>query len=276
MLDARDLLGRLLQSDLAKSARDRVGHAMGPSGLAGGGNPLSDVFSQVTGAFGQSGGIGGIAKRAEGLFDKAKGEVKSGNPLAIGGLAALAGAVLGGRNAVRGAVGGGVLALLGSLAYSALSKRGGGETAPDAGEPPLGLREPQNAAEEKALEHNASLIVRAMINAAKADGEIDATERGRILGKLDETGAGDEERAFVEAEMQKPIDTDGLAAAVGARADLAVQVYAASLLAIDVDTQAEEDYLAGLATALGLDEATVHQVHDALGVGKTAGAPTAA
>lgn len=48
--------------------------------------------------------------------------VRGNYPLAIGGLGALAGALLGGG---RGAVGGGVLAVLGSLAYSALSKQGG-------------------------------------------------------------------------------------------------------------------------------------------------------
>jgi uncharacterized membrane protein YebE (DUF533 family) len=265
MFNARDLLGRLTESGLAKSIEQRVNHALGPSGLGGTGNPLGDVFAQVRDSVGKGGGLSDIAGRAEGLFGKAKGAVQSGNPLAIGGLAALAGAVLGGGgSAVRGAVGGGVLALLGSLAYSALSK-----DKAQAGEPaeaPLGLREPETAEEERALEHNASLIIRAMINAAKADGEIDATERSRIVGKLDETGASDEERAYVEAEMQKPLDTDGLAKAVGERADLAVQVYAASLLAIDVDTKAEEDYLHALASALHLDAGTVRQVHDALGV----------
>jgi uncharacterized membrane protein YebE (DUF533 family) len=45
--------------------------------------------------------------------------VQQNNPLAIGGLGALAGAMLGGG---KGAVGGGLMAVLGSLAYSALQR----------------------------------------------------------------------------------------------------------------------------------------------------------
>ena len=269
MFNARDLLGKLMNSGIASSMDSRIGHAMGPSGLGGGNSPLADIFSQISGAMGQGGGLSDIAGRAGEMFGQAKGAVKEGNPLAIGGLAALAGAALGGG---RGAVGGGLLALLGSLAYSALNKGAGQEGAADvtAKDAPLGLREPQSADEEKTLDHHATLIIRAMISAAKADGEIDQTERSRILGKLDETGATDEERRFVEAEMQKPRDIAALATDAIRSADVAVQVYAASLLAIDVDSKAEEDYLLQLAAQLNLDATTCRQIHDALGVKRPA------
>ena len=48
--------------------------------------------------------------------------------------------------------------------------------------------------------------------------------------------------------------------------ELAVQVYAASLLAIEVDTAAERAYLRDLAARLGLDASAVAHVHQALGV----------
>ena len=48
--------------------------------------------------------------------------------------------------------------------------------------------------------------------------------------------------------------------------ELAVQVYAASLLAIEVDTAAERAYLRDLAARLGLDASAVARVHQALGV----------
>ena len=268
MFNARDLLGKLMDAGMARSADSRVGHAMGPSGLGGGNGPLADLFSQISGSFGQNQGLSDFAGRAEDLMGQATGAVKSGNPLAIGGLAALAGAALGGRG---GAVGGGLLALLGSLAYSALNKGGQAQQGEvDAKDAPLGLREPQSPEEEKELESNASLIIRAMINAAKADGEIDDKERARILGKLDEQGASDEERRFVEGELSKPRDIAALAGQAIRSPDVAVQVYAASLLAIDVDTQAEEDYLLQLAAQLNLDATTCRQIHQALGVKRPA------
>lgn len=284
MFDARDLLGRLLQSGLSDSTNERIGHAMGPSGLGQASNPLSEIFSQISGVsqgdpgragFGQggmgqgglAGGLGGLADMAESIFGQATGAVRSGNPLAVGGLAALAGALLGGgRGATRGAMGGGLLAMLGSLAYSALQSRSRAAPSDAAAAMPAGLCEPSTPEEEQALNDVAGLVVQAMINAAKADGQIDPAEKQRILGKLAEDGADAEAQAYVEAEMQKPADTAGLVRAVGGRADLAIQVYAASLLAIEVDTEAEVDYLRNLASSLGLDPDTVAQVHETLGL----------
>jgi uncharacterized membrane protein YebE (DUF533 family) len=55
--------------------------------------------------------------------------------------------------------------------------------------------------------------------------------------------------------MRRPPDIQGLAAEARTP-EVAAEVYAASLLAIEVDTQAERDYLKRLADALGLDAAT--------------------
>jgi uncharacterized membrane protein YebE (DUF533 family) len=132
-------------------------------------------------------------------------------------------------------------------------------------EAPLGLREPQNAGEEQELEQRALLIVRAMVNAAKADGQIDGQEVERISAKLGETGSDQEARAFLAQELQKPIDSDDLTRQATSP-ELAVQVYAASLLAIEVDTAAERAYLRDLAARLGLDASAVTHVHQALGV----------
>jgi uncharacterized membrane protein YebE (DUF533 family) len=188
----------------------------------------------------------------------------------MGGLAALAGAVLGGRRGgMGGALGGGLLAMLGSLAFSALKNRptagAGASTADIVREAPLGLREPQTEAEEAQLQDTARLAIRAMINAAKADGAIDGAEMGRIMGKLKESGADSEERDFVMDELQKPQDMDSLVRDAKTP-ELAVQVYGASLLAIEVDTPAERDYLDKLAKALALDGETVERVHKALGL----------
>ena len=102
-------------------------------------------------------------------------------------------------------------------------------------------------------QERAVLLVRAMIAAAKADGEIDAGERAAILSRLDEQGMGQEAHAFVEAEMARPLDLYEITSGVRDAAT-AADVYAASLLAITVDTDAERRYLDRLASRLGLDD----------------------
>jgi len=79
------------------------------------------------------------------------------------------------------------MALLGTMAYQAL--KGAGSQQPEV---PLGLLEPQSAAERQQLERNSEIVLKAMINAAKADGQIDQGEMQRIVGKLQESGMGKE------------------------------------------------------------------------------------
>jgi len=104
-----------------------------------------------------------------------------------------------------------------------------------------------------------------MINAAKADGSIDEAETDRIVGKLREGGLSDEEQRFLVEEMRKPMDMDSIVRAVP-NPQVAMQVYAASLLAIEVDTDKERHYLQDLAAALRLDSNAVAYLHSALGV----------
>lgn len=102
-----------------------------------------------------------------------------------------------------------------------------------------------------ATEANARLMIRAMIQAAKADGTIDADERAKIMAALAESTP--EERAFVEAELAAPVDPVALArdTAEEARA----QVYAAAASTVKLDGEAEEQFLSTLATSLGIDPA---------------------
>lgn len=272
MINAGNLLGQLLGSGMSNSGQDRMGHAMGPQGLGRQGNPLASIFGggqSGGGAGGQVAGGGGLGDILGGLIGGATGAVKRGDPMAIGGLGALAGAVLSGGS-MRGAVQGGGLALIGTLAMSALRDWGKGGEAPSnpdelAQQAPLGVRPPHNAAEEEELQHNALVILKGMINAAKADGNIDEDEMQRIVGHLNRNGVTDEERAFLESEINKPLDLQGLISQINSP-ELAAQVYTASLLAIDVDTTAEEEYLRQLAQGLGLSPQTVGNIHDFLGV----------
>lgn len=95
-------------------------------------------------------------------------------------------------------------------------------------------------------------ILRAMIAAAKADGHIDMAEQQKIFGKLDELDLDVEAKAWVMDELRKPLDIDAVVKAA-TTPELAVEVYAASVLAIDPDDPAEQAYLAMLASRLKLE-----------------------
>lgn len=112
-----------------------------------------------------------------------------------------------------------------------------------------------------AAETNARLMIRAMIQAARADGQVSDAERAIIMQHLGESTP--EERAFVEAELMAPVDPLALArdTAEAARA----QVYSAAAMTVQTDSPAEATFLGTLAKGLGLDAATVAGIHASLG-----------
>jgi uncharacterized membrane protein YebE (DUF533 family) len=111
----------------------------------------------------------------------------------------------------------------------------------------------------------AVLMIRAMIAAANADGVIDETERNRILKKLEAVNLSDEEHSFIVKELLSPVGLDQIAAQVDSM-DIAKDVYTVSLLAIDIDTDAEKTYMRTLAQRLGLNESTLDEIHAELGI----------
>ncbi len=230
-------LGDILSSgklgDILGGAGGKLGDVLG-----GAGGKLGDVLG---GLFGGQGGEG-IGQTLSGTLEEAQKAVGSNKKIALAALGALAGAILGGGSkSMKGAVGGGVLAVLGALAYQALKG-----TQQETQEVPLTLREPETPAEQAQLENQAHLILRAMINAAKADGQIDQDEVQRIIGRLDEAGADKTARDFVLSTMTKPMETEAIVAEAKGNPQLAAELYGASLLAIKVDSPAEEEYLRNL------------------------------
>jgi uncharacterized membrane protein YebE (DUF533 family) len=127
------------------------------------------------------------------------------------------------------------------------------------------MRAPQNTAEEEALESTAQLVLEGMINAAKSDGQISPDEMQRIVGKLQESGADQGMQQWVMQQMQAPLNVQAFAAEIPNQ-EVAAQVYAASLLAVEVDTDAERQYLRQFAQAVGLHPLVVGQIHQTLGV----------
>ncbi len=120
------------------------------------------------------------------------------------------------------------------------------------------------AAPQTATQADPVLLIRAMIAAANADGVLDETERMRILGQLEGVGLTEEEKDFLCAEFDAPRSLQAIAAEVSSPA-MAAQVFTVSLLAVDVDTQAERDYLGGLRLALNLDEGAAQSIARRLG-----------
>ncbi len=273
-MNISDLLGAMVQSGMSPSSGDRMKNALGGgsggglleslSGMLGGGQSqqgggLGSILTQALGGGSGSGGLGGILGN---VLNDAGTAVGGKQNLAIGGLGALAGALLGGGGkSLGGALGGGVMALLGTMAYQAL--KGAGSQQPEV---PLGLLEPQSAAERQQLEQNSEIVLKAMINAAKADGQIDQGEMQRIVGKLQESGMGKEAQQYVLTEMTKPLNTQALIASAKGQPAFGVQIYAASLLAIEVDTPAEKKYLDQLAAGLGIKPEVTQRIKDMVGL----------
>jgi uncharacterized membrane protein YebE (DUF533 family) len=116
---------------------------------------------------------------------------------------------------------------------------------------------PQDTAAQNAL---GTLLIRAMISAAKADGQIDAQETQRIFGEMSAQTLSQAEKAFLMEEIGKPIDVDALAAQAQTP-QVAAQVYAASVMVIDAQTPQETQYLQTLAQKLRLEAPLVAEIH---------------
>ena len=101
-----------------------------------------------------------------------------------------------------------------------------------------------------------------MLYAARCDGEIDAEEQQKITGQLGDISP--EEAEFIRTEMSAPMDVDGFINSVPS--GMEQQVYLMSLLAINLDSQAEAQYLDKLAKGLNIDQATSNAIHQKLGV----------
>lgn len=225
-IDAMKILGSLLNSGLLSkgSGSNVLGSVLGS--LLGGGKSGSS----------SAGGLGGMLG---GLLGGGSGA----------GMADMLGGLLGGGG--KSSAGG-----LGDLLGAAMKQVG---KAPQG----MGLADlPANIEPEQANEQ-ATLMIRAMANAAKADGQVDKIERKHLIDKLGEEITA-EEVEFLQQELSAPLDVDAFVASVPR--GMEKQVYLASLMAIDLDTNPEAQYLDKLAKGLGVDAATVNQIHDQLQV----------
>jgi uncharacterized membrane protein YebE (DUF533 family) len=253
------------------------GGGAGAGGAAGGPNItdiLGQIFGQATQGVKEVGGrveqATGVGQKSREAFGQATGQSpddmmaqlkdliakhQMGAGVAAAGVGA---AVLGtkaGRSLAGSAVKVGALALIGGLAYKAYENYSQGRPLISPGPSalveapaPVGTGfEPQAITNDSAL-----LYIRAMIAAAAADGRIDEKEQQKILGGLKQAGVEQGAHDFLMQEINNPASIDDLAAACKTGEE-AVQVFTAARIAVDLDSQEENDFLVALATKLGID-----------------------
>ncbi|MGY8641577.1 MAG: DUF533 domain-containing protein [Verrucomicrobiales bacterium] len=146
-------------------------------------------------------------------------------------LSGLLGGVLGGSGSSQQSSGGGGMGdLLGGL----LGGGGGGAAGLDLLAGILGGGAAKQAPPKEANDE-AEILIRAMINAAKAEGQIDEAEKKAILSRLGDLDQSEVD--FVQSELSKPLDLEGFVRDVPDEMDH--QVYSFSLMAVKLDAQNE-------------------------------------
>ncbi|MDH3638234.1 MAG: tellurite resistance TerB family protein, partial [Gammaproteobacteria bacterium] len=114
---------------------------------------------------------------------------------------------------------------------------------------------------EQQVNDEATVLIRAMINAAKADGRVDQAEQENILKRLGDIDQ--DEVDFLRQEFARRLDVDDFIRSVPR--GMEQQVYAMSVLAIELDTNPEAKYLHQLAQGLGVAPQACNQIHQQLG-----------
>lgn len=109
------------------------------------------------------------------------------------------------------------------------------------------------------VDPTAELVMRAMIYAAKADGNIDATEQDRIDQILRNMLPGEDVTRAVEIIRNENVDPSKIAAQIHSP-EQAQDVYRLSCAVIDIDQFMEKSYLDALARSLGLTEAQKNEL----------------
>jgi len=253
-IDAIKILGSILNSGALSrgSGSNILGSIVGA--VTGGGQTQSGgLGSLIGGMLGGGGSSQGSGGGLGGLFGG--DSVSAGANRSGGGMSDLLGGLMGGGAGSAGGTG------LGALIGAAMSQFGGQR----GGEPQSSFNSrehlPQGMQYEQATDQ-ATLMIRAMINAAKADGQVDQEEQQNILGKLGDVTQ--DEIDFVRSEIDRPLDVDSFVRTIPR--GMEQQIYMVSLMAIDLDTNAEAQYLHKLAQGTGISTEISNLLHEQLGV----------
>ena len=259
------LVGTLGRIAVGVAMAKGVGKMMGGRSGGSGGGLGGMLGGALGGGSSSGGGLGGLLGSLTGGGSSAAAGGSAGGLGGLGGL--LGGALGGGSGAASGGMAGGLGGLLESISGGGSPPANAGATAPSSGS--LGdllngaLQGKSIPEPEPAQEDQARILIRAMVNAAKSDGNIDETEQQKIVSNLGDE-VSDEERQFVISEMSAPLDVDGFIKSVPAGAG--PQVYMMSLLGIDLDSREEAQYLDTLRKGVGMSEQDANTIHQKLGV----------
>ncbi len=230
---------------IAKGMQAMTGRGRSGGSTGGGlGGALGNILTGGTATagrgtpYGRGAGQTGLEGMMDGILGRGRNSSRAPRANAPkGGLDELLHGTSSGRR-----TGGGIGGLFGGVAGGAIG----------AGTAPRTLPEPR----EDTLE--AALLLRCMIQAAKCDGDLDADEKARLMEAVGQ--AEPSEIEFVNAELAASVDIDGLVRQIPT--GLEEKAYLVSLMAINLDQQAEAEYLHRLATALEMTEAEVNALHD--------------
>lgn len=216
---------------------------------------LDQLLGSAMGAAGGSRSAGQPAGRGESHIGKYATGAAAGGALAL---------LLGSRRGRK--VGGKVLkygtaAALGAVAWRAYQDwqarqaagAASGASAGTAPAPAAASAAPKTFAQLPApqVETHSQAMLKAIITAAKADGHMDERERELVEAELHRLEADPSMRAWVDAELKRPVEPAEVAAA-SAGPEMAAEIYLASVIVVDDTTTMERAYLDALATALQL------------------------
>ena len=151
----------------------------------------------------------------------------------------------------------GSVAAIGAIAWKAYQDhqaRQAAQAAPVMQRPPIDITPaPASFASlpAPALEDHSRAMLKALICAAKADGHMDERERGLVHAELQRSEADAGTRAWVDAELARPVEPAEVAA-LATGPEMAAEIYLASLLVVDQTSTMERAYLDALARELRL------------------------
>jgi len=223
-MDLKSLLNQALNSDIVKQGSQTL--SQGAQSLGQGAQKLGQDKSHLATL-----GAGAVGGGLIGLLMGSKKTRKMGKKVAgIGGAAAL-----------------------GALAFKVYSDWQGNQAN---NESPS--TQPEQAPQLTEDQHS-TLILKAMIAAAKADGHVDAEEQEKIQQAVANMGATEQVNQLVTEELNKPLDPGELAHNATSP-EQAAEIYLASLLVADEQNFMEKAYLKELASQLGLADDLVAQL----------------
>ncbi len=223
-MDLKSLLNQALNSDLVKQGSQTL--SQGAQSLGQGAQKLGQDKSQLATL-----GAGAVGGGLIGLLMGSKKTRKMGKKVAgIGGAAAL-----------------GALAF---KVYGDWQKKQPDNSVTST---------PTDITPQLTEDQHSTLILKAMIAAAKADGHVDEQEQQKIQQAVESMGAGDSVNQLVTNELNKPLDPSELARNA-ATPEQAAEIYLASLLVADEQNFMEKAYLKELASQLGLADDLVAQL----------------